>query len=77
LYYIGGRGRPRGSGGPGRGGMSVPHRMQILAKQKNRVIQSGQSCDECGKSFRYVACLERHKRIVHGNKQAMINHSTS
>jgi len=57
--------------------MSVPHRLQILAKQKHRVVQPGQSCDECGKSFRYVACLERHKRIVHGSKQALIIYFTS
>jgi len=49
--------------------MSVPaQRIQMLAK-KNRVVAPGQSCDDCGKSFRYVACLERHKRIVHGSKQ--------
>jgi len=72
-----GRGRARGSGyvaGAG-GGMSV-QRLQILAK-KNRVVPPGQSCEDCGKSFRYVACLERHRRIVHGNKQTSFDSPTS
>lgn len=68
---VGGRGRPRGSGYS-----SVPQRLQILAK-KHRVVPPGQSCDDCGKSFRYVACLERHRRIVHGSKQTSFEDSAA
>jgi len=71
VLCVGGRGRPRGTysaTGVGRGMSAPAQRLQMLAK-KNRVVAPGQSCDECGKSFRYVACLERHKRIVHGSKQ--------
>ena len=78
VLVTGGRGRPRGSGyagGAGRG-ISVPQRLQILAK-KHRVVPPGQSCDDCGKSFRYVACLERHKRIVHGSKQTSFESPTT